>query len=123
MRAFIGINVIMSYNVTPEIHDYFSKDSDLLVYPIAEAITRGQFYVIRTALHFANNLEGPDKSDRLHDRAWKIRPFIIHFNKAFQAAVSPTHEEAIDERMIKFKGHHVMKQYMKDKLIKRGFKH
>ena len=32
----------------------------------------------------------------------------------FQAAMSPTYEEAIDERMTKFKGHHVMKQYMKD---------
>ena len=78
---------------------------------------------IRTALHFANNLGCPDKSDPLHDRAWKIRPLIIHFNKKFQAAMSPTYEEAIDKRMTKFKSHHVMKLYTKDKPIKRGFRH
>ena len=123
MRAFIGTNIMMSYDVNPEIHDYFSKEPDLRVDSIAEAMTRDRFYTIRTALHFANSLECLDKSDRLHDRAWKMRPLIIHFNKAFQAAMSRTYEEAIDERMTKFKGHHVMKQYMKDKPIKRGFKH
>ena len=113
----------MSYIVNPEIHVYFSKEPDLRVNRIAEAMRRGRFYAIRTALHFANNLKCPDKSDPLHDRAWKIRPLIIHFNKAFQTAMSPTYEEAIDERMTKFKGPLVMKQYMKDKPIKRGFKH
>ena len=88
MRACIGINIMMSHNEKPKIHDYFSTEPDLRVDPIAEAMTRDRFYAIRTALHFANNLECPEKSDSLHDRAWKIRPLIIHFNKAFQVAMS-----------------------------------
>ena len=69
MRAFIGINILMSYKINPETHDYFSTEPDLRVDPIAEPMTRNRFYAIRTALHFANNLECPDKSDPLHDRA------------------------------------------------------
>ena len=37
--------------------------------------------------------------------------------------MTPTYPQAIDERMTKFNGHHIMKQFMKDKPIKRGFKH
>ena len=66
MRAFIGMSIMMSYNILREIHDYFSKEADLRVDPIAEAITRDRVYTIRTALHFANNLECPDRNDPLH---------------------------------------------------------
>ena len=123
MRAFIKINITMSCNVNQEIHDSFSKEPDLRVDPFEKAIKRDRFYAIRTALYFANNLDCPDQIDPLHDRAWKIWALIIHFNKAFQTAMSPTYEKVIDERMTKFKGHHAIKQYMKDKPIKLGFKH
>ena len=36
--------------------------------------------------------------------------------------MGPTSEQAIDEHMIKFKGQYSMKQYMPQKLIKKGFK-
>lgn len=123
MKAFLGMNVMMSYHVLPEIHDYFSNEPDLRVQPIAETMVRDRFYSIRRSLHFSNNDEAPDKKDPTHDRAWKLRPLIKHFNAAFQNAMSPTFEQAIDERMTKFKGHHIMKQYMKQKPIQRGFKH
>ena len=37
--------------------------------------------------------------------------------------MSPNIEQTIDERMTKFRGNHVMKQYMKQKQIQWGFKH
>ena len=123
MKAFLGMNVMMSYHVLPEIHDYFSNKPDLRVQPIAETMVRDRFYFIRRSIDFSNNDEAPDKKDPTHDRAWKLRPLIKHFNAAFQNAMSPTFEQAIDERMTKFKRHHIMKQYMKQKPIQRGFKH
>jgi len=74
------------------------------------------------ALHFANNDEAPDKKDPAHDRDWKHRPLIKHFNAAFQNAASLTFEQTIDERITKFRGYHVTKQYMKQKPIQRCFK-
>lgn len=124
MKAFIGINIMMSYHVLPELRDYFSNEPDLRVQPIAETMTRDRMYSIRKALHFSDNSKAPDKlQNSFYDRAWKIRPLIDHFNAAFQNAMSPTFEQAIDERMVKFKGQNIMKQYMKDKPIQRGFKH
>ena len=74
MLAFIEINIMMSYDVLPEIHDYFFKESNLRVDPIANALTRDRFYTTRTALHFATTLNvqtgvihcmiGHGKSDR-----------------------------------------------------------
>ena len=46
-----------------------------------------------------------------------------HFNAAFQNAMRPTFEQAIDKRMTKFKGNHIIKHYMKQKPIQRGFKY
>ena len=54
IKAFLGISIMMSHHVLPEIHDYFSNEPDLRVQPIAETMRRDRFYSIRRALHFAN---------------------------------------------------------------------
>ncbi|GBP63857.1 PiggyBac transposable element-derived protein 4 [Eumeta japonica] len=45
-----------------------------------------------------------------------------HFNASFQNALNNTEKQSIDEHMIKFKGHNAMKQYIKNKPVKWGFK-
>lgn len=40
------------------------------------------------------------------------------FNSCFQAAMKNSKRQSIDEHMIKFKGHNIMKQYIKYKPIK-----
>ena len=72
---------------------------------------------LRSALHFADNLTANKK-----DRGYKIRPILNHFNDAFLKAMNPTEFQSVDEGMCKFKGHNLMKQYLKDKPVKRGFK-
>lgn len=123
MEAFIGIIFVMSYHRLPDMKLYWSKEADVRVPVIADVMTRSRFFEIKRALHFNNNDDAIDKNDPAYDRAWKVRPLIKHFNEAFQAALSPTAEQSIDERMVKFKGQSTMKQYMKDKPIQRGFKH
>ena len=123
ISAFIGVSVMMTYHVLPEIRDYFSNEPDLRVNMIADTMIRDRFYLIRRALHFSGNNQAPNKENYNYDRAWKIRPLIDHFNIAFQNAKNATYEQTIDERMTKFKGQNSMKQYMKDKPIQRGFKH
>ena len=107
----------------PETHDYFSKEPDLPVQPIVKTMTRDRFHSIQKALYFANNDEAPDRKDPVHDRALKIRPLIKHFNAAFQNAMRPTFKQPIDERMTKFRGNYIMRQYMNQKPIQRSFKH
>ena len=51
-----------------------------------------------------------------------MRPVIDHLNLKFYEVLSNDSEQSIDEHMVKFKGRSRMKQYIKSKPIKCGFK-
>ncbi|XP_060803721.1 piggyBac transposable element-derived protein 3-like [Amyelois transitella] len=118
MKAFLGMNFVMSYHVLPTIRNYWSTDEDMSVPFVANVMPRTKFEQIRQNLHFSDN----DNNRQSNDRAYKIRPVMQHFNLCFQAAMNNSKRQSIDEHMIKFKGHNIMKQYIKNKPIKWGFK-
>lgn len=122
IEAFIGITIAMSIHRLPSYRHYWSTNPLLSVPFIANVMTRKRYDEIKTNLHFANNENQPDRTDSNFDRAFKVRPIINHFNKAFDKALTATKSQSIDEHMIKFKGRILMKQYMKAKPIKWGFK-
>lgn len=121
-KAFLGMNFVMGYHCLPTFRSYWSTDPDMGVPYIAKVMTINRFEEIRRNLHFTDNSNEPPKSDPCYDRAFKIRSIIDHFNQAFQNAMTNTKTQAIDEHMIKFKGHNIMKQYVKNKPVKWGFK-
>ena len=51
-----------------------------------------------------------------------MRPVIDQLSSKFFEVISNDSEQKIDEHMVKFKGRSVMKQYIKLKPIKWGFK-
>lgn len=120
MKAFLGLNLVMGYHTLPSLRDYWSTEPDVAVPFVANA--RARFEELRKNLHFCNNEKVRDPSSPNFDRAYKIRPVIQHLNELFQNALNNTKEQSIDEHMIKFKGHNVMKQYIKNKPVKWGFK-
>ena len=77
-----------------------------------------RYEVIRANLHFSNNLD----PTHANDNAAKIRPLIEHCNKVYERSSKHVPHQSIDEHMVKFKGHHSTKQYIKNKPIKWGFK-
>ena len=122
IKAFFGMHLVMGYHVLPSLRDYWSTDPDLGVPYIANVMCLKRFEEIRRYLHFNDNAQMTDRSDPNHDRAFKLRPVLKHFNECFLAAMQPTKCEAIDEHMIRFKGHNIMRQYVKGKPIQWGFK-
>jgi hypothetical protein len=120
--AFLGICYIMGYHILPTFRDYWATDEDLSVPLIARTMTYERFAAIRRYLHFNDNEKNIPIDDANRDRAFKIRPIIEHFNKAFQDAVEPEECMSIDEHMIKFRGRNIMRQYIKNKPIRWGFK-
>ncbi|XP_054706541.1 uncharacterized protein LOC129216352 [Uloborus diversus] len=99
--AYLGICYVMGYHVLPNLRDYWSTDEDLRVSLIARTMTYERFTEIRRFLHFNDNEKNtPNIDDENRDRAFKIRPLIEHFNKAFQEAVEPEECMSIDEHMI-----------------------
>lgn len=121
-KAFICINFVMGYHILPTLRDYWSTDSDLGVTFISNVMTFQRYQDIRNALHFTDNARCPDRTHPSYDRAYKVRFLIDHFNNAFQNARAPAKHQSIDEHMIKFKGRNVMKQFIKNKPIRWGFK-
>ena len=116
IKAFLDITILMGMHRLPAMRDYWSCDSELGVPFVTNIMTVGRFEFIRKLLHFNN-----DEKENC-DRAHKLRPVIDHFNSAFLKAVGPSKHQSIDEHMVKYKGHNIMKQYIKNKPIKWGFK-
>ena len=117
IRAFLGINYIMSISKLPNLKCYWSVDSYLSNDGVRNTMTRNLFVNILRNLHFNDN-ETADKSDK----AYKMRNVINHLNEAFQNAMSDAKRQSIDEHMTKFKGRMLCKQYMKNKPVKWGSK-
>lgn len=122
MKAYLGMNLVMGYHVLPSLRDYWSTEPDMAVPFVANVMPRARFEEIRRNLHFCNNEETRDPKSPNYDRAYKIRPVVDHLNNCFQNALNNTKIQSIDEHMIKFKGHNIMKQYIKNKPVKWGFK-
>lgn len=122
LNAYFGITLVMGYHRLPTIRDYWSTEPDLRVPYVANVMRRQRFEEIRAFLHFNDNSLMKSSSDPQHDRAFKIRPVLDHFNSSFLAALSSTQFQSIDEHMIKFKGHNILRQYVKGKPIQWGFK-
>ena len=69
-----------------------------------------------------DNSVQPKSESHDYDKLYKVRPLIKTLSQTFLKCYSPSKYQAIDECMIKFKGRSGIKQYMKDKPIKRGYK-
>lgn len=81
-----------------------------------------QFEATRSALHSSHKKEMFPTSHPDFDRVYKDRPVVDHFNRCFQNARYPTQQQSVDEHIIRFKEHCIMKQDIKSKPIKWGLK-
>ena len=123
LRAFIGINFVMGYHKLPSLRSYWEiGNPSLTVNFIANVMTRDRFKEILSNLHFSNNMDSVPRDHPDHDRAFKVRWLIDYLNEKFLAAVESESEQSVDEHMIKFKGRNIMRQHIKNKPIKWGFK-
>ena len=117
MKAFLGINSIMSINKLPSIEHYWSTKKYIGNQGLRDVMTKSRFKEILHLIHFSDN----NTADS-NNKGNKVRPLIDHFNEAFQSAMANSPNQSIDEHMIKFKGRSTMKQYIKSKPVKWKFK-
>ena len=115
MKAFFGMNIVTGYHKLPSIRDYWSSEPDLSVPYIANIMLLKRLKKIRAYLHFNDNNQMVPRDDPLHDRTFKVRPMVDHFNKCFLNGMSPYTQQSIDEHMVKFKGHNILKQCVNGK--------
>ena len=113
----------MGINRLPAIKDYWSVEEELGNPIFQKVMTRARFWEIFQNIHFADKLQNlPPRENEQYDRAWKLQSLFDHLLKYFQEAMQPESHQSIDERMYKCKGKNLIRQYMKNKSVKWGFK-
>lgn len=117
IEVFFGVLLYMGIVHVPAYRDYFRTDEIGQLF-VRNAISRDRFQEILKNLHFNNNYAEQAKTDR----AWKVRTLINHFNHVYQRYAKNVSHQSVDEHMVKFKGNNHMKQYVKNKPVKWGFK-
>ena len=117
LKTFLEINYIMAINKLSTIVEYWRVDNLIGNNVFQNTMIQNRFCEILQNLHFAGNTYY-DKTDR----GFKIRQVVDHLNKKFGEVLSNNKEQSIDEHMVKFKGRSDMKQCIKSKPIKWGFK-
>ncbi|XP_063236268.1 piggyBac transposable element-derived protein 3-like [Bacillus rossius redtenbacheri] len=120
IQTFLGINIIMTYIHYPSVRMYWSSIQGMRFDLICNAMSLNRFEEIKRFLHFVNNESKP--TDEASDRFWKLTPVITALHNSFHAGQSPEENLAIDEMIIPFKGRSRMKQYIRGKPKRWGFK-
>ena len=77
-----------------------------------------RFEDIIRCLHLVDNTKNPEQ-----DKLFKIRPLFDHFNNLFKELADPLPSIwAVDEAMEPYYGHHGLKQFIRGKPVRFGFK-
>lgn len=118
VRTFIGIMILTGYVNLPQERMYWSSDEDLGIPSVQKAMSRDRFLQIKRFLHLADN----SKINNSTDRMYKLRPLInALINKFSQWGIF--HKDlSIDESMVKYYGGHPVKQFIKGKPVRFGYK-
>ena len=112
----------MGLNRKPSISDYWSKNPVYRYPPIADRISRDRYREISRYLHFVDNTTLAPPGTEGYDRLGKVRPLLNYLTERFKIIYIPGKNMSVDEAMIKFLGRSSLKQYIKNKPIKRGIK-
>ena len=122
LENFLGLCLLVGIVKKPRYSDYWATEPLMYTHIFSTIFKRARFQLIMHFLHFNNNNNEPNHNDPDHDRMFKIRPLIDHFNDTFQAAIQPEQEIALDESLLLFKGKLHFKQYIPAKRSRFGIK-
>ncbi|XP_046988160.1 piggyBac transposable element-derived protein 3-like [Schistocerca americana] len=118
MEQFVGILLHMGIIKMPSIHLYWSNECRYS--PIADVMSRTRFFQLLRYFHVVNNQDLPEANSN-RDKLFKIRPLLSAFQSSLKT-LPPEEYQAVDEQIIPFKGRSGLKQYIRNKPHKWGYK-
>lgn len=119
LKIFLGFLIFSGYHTLPSEKDYWSNTEDLGIKLVKEAMSKKTYIELKRYLHFQDNSAAASNN---HDKGFKVRPLINLVNKKFQQFGVFEKDLSIDEMMVKYFGHHPIKQFIKTKPIRFGYK-
>ena len=119
LKAFVGILLFSSYHKVPSERSYWSNDEDLGVSIVKNAMARNRFQMIKNYVHFTDNATAQEHTQ---DRGFKIRPLITMLQESFRKFGVFEENLSVDEMIVRYYGHNTLKQFMRGKPIRFGYK-
>ena len=119
VKKFFCVLIFSSYCKLPSTRNYWSNDEDLGQSLIKNAMTRNRFQQLKSIIHFCNNEEFENNKS---DKGYKIRVLIQLMQKSFKKFGVFETDLSVDEMIIKYYGHNALKQFMRGKPIRFGYK-
>lgn len=116
-RLFLAILYNSGYATLPRRRMYWEPTDDVHNAAICNAMTRNRFEELMSYVHVADNenlIPG--------DKYAKVRPMFNALNKNFLASFPRQKNISIDESMVPYYGRHSLKQYIRGKPIRFGYK-
>jgi len=123
--GYVGILMIMALVPLPSVEYFFTDKLGLqfLVLPsLRHIMSLLRFQQIKRYFHLADNKGRKERGHPKYDRLFHVRPMLDTISATFKKYYELGWAVAVDESMIPFKGRSFMKQYLKDKPCKWGFK-
>ncbi len=126
MFAFMAMVIYMGLVKLPAITDYW-RGGNLYNFPFPKKLITGKkFLRICRSLHLSSLVEDAANEQKRgtagFDRLCKIKPLYIEMKDACKTNYHPGQEISIDERMVASKARIGLKQYMKNKPVRWGYK-
>ena len=118
IELFIGLYLRMGLVKAHSVRAYWAFETRHP--PVADHMARSRFENVASSLHFVNNSEISEEQ-KDEDRLWKVRPFLQEIRKNLEKII-PEEKQSIDEVMVAFKGRFGLKQYIRSKPKRWGFK-
>ena len=98
---------------------YWSSDKDLGQAIVQNAMSRNRFHHLKSMIHFCNNEEWEDNKA---DRGYKVRPLMQMLQRNFRKFGIFEKDLSVDEMIVKYYGHNSLKQFIRAKPIRFGYK-
>ena len=117
MRVTHAIMFLTGYLTPANRRMYWEKRPDTMNTMVKKAMPRDDFVQVLRNTHFVDT-EEPDPKDRF----WKVRVLFREVNSRAEQYITQPENVSIDEGMVKYFGPHPMKQFIRGKPTRYGFK-
>ncbi|KAH8036522.1 hypothetical protein HPB51_001341 [Rhipicephalus microplus] len=118
MMKFIGLLMYMGILELPRLNLYWSTTKMLSGLLPPKVMSRRCFTALLAMLHVSD----PETNGATAQKLDKVSRLLQHINDCSATFFQPYHEISVDERMVKSKARSGIRQYIRDKVVKWGYK-
>lgn len=119
IEKYVGILLHMGIVKMPSYRMFWAENTRYE--KVADVLSRNRFEELKKYIHFNDNTLNKNPTDSEFDKLFKVRPLLENL-RANTVRINPEEMHSVDEQIIPYKGRSSIKQYIKNKPHKWGFK-